>query len=73
MAQPKDFLLKEIIHPILPFRFTGQDVDKDYAFLDGILAPSIMLKYSAAWEEAPRLQGCRDGYGGPSLDLNSIQ
>ena len=31
MAQPKDFLLKEIIQPILPFRVTGQEVDKVYA------------------------------------------
>ena len=29
LAQHKDLLLKEIIHPILSFPFNGQEVDED--------------------------------------------
>lgn len=50
-------MLKETIHPILPFRFTGQEIDEHYAFLDGIPSAGNLVEgtYSVAWEQAPCL------------------
>ena len=44
MGWRKDFLLKDIVQPILQLAFTVREIDEDYTFLDGILCAGDLIE-----------------------------